>query len=141
MLIALAACRKEPVPQEAKITSVDAARAPCSGNDPPPPKTQLEGWPTKKISELTIDGGRFDTEGVVTFSFVPIPCPEGATCKPQMSSHVQLRETKDAKDALVLYTPDPKSIPADVPIRVSAELCPHRGSTQVEGELRGWVKK
>ena len=142
VVLALIGCRKAPVRQDDKITRVDAAQAPCSGNDPPPPKTRVEGWPAKRISELAPgQGGRVDIEGVVTFSFVPRPCPQGAMCKPQMGAHIQLPETAEGLEPLILYTPDPKSVPANVPIRVSAELCANRSSGSIEGELRGWMKK
>jgi len=133
VLFTTLACGKKPRADETRVYAVNASHAPCSGYEPAPPKTQLEGFPAKKVADLPRDGGRFDIEGVVTRAWVPVPCPEGADCKPQMSAHVVVGD-------VVLYTPDPKSIPQGVSLRLSLELCSRPNPGPLEGELRAWTR-
>jgi hypothetical protein len=121
-------------PEESNENSApDASRAvpgvdvSCPGTASEPTIGKLVDFTLKSVGSLArelVTPGGFTTEGYVIRSFVPVPCPPKATCKPQPPPYIVVGE-KASKPSyeLVLETPKPSWFPIGTRLHVSMVLC------------------
>ena len=123
----------------APVSAEEAAKLSCAQRTAAA-ETALRGWPSRPLEALRREGrerGGFDTEGTVTDTFLPAPCPEGAHCKPQPPPHVVLAPLDGSRGTFIGLTPSAGSISIGERLRFSVILCGSRtyGGTINEGEI------
>lgn len=129
----------EPAAEVQPVSAAEAGKLRC-GKQQAKADAALRRWPARPLEELRRGGdarGGFDTEGVVTDTFLPAPCPEGAQCKPQPPPHVALAPLDGSSGTFIGVTGSAGEITIGERLRLSVILCGSRtyGATINEGEI------
>lgn len=129
----------EPAVEVLPVSAAEAGKLRCGGQQAKA-GAALRRWPERPLEELRRGGdarGGFDTEGVVTDTFLPAPCPEGAHCKPQPPPHVVLAPLDGASGTFIGVTGSAGEITIGERFRFSVILCGSKtyGATINEGEI------
>lgn len=109
------------------VRTVPGVDVSCPGTASEPEIGKLVDFTLKSLRSLgreLVTPGGFTTEGYVIRTFVPVPCPPKATCKPQPPPYIVVGE-KASKPSyeLVLETPKPSWFPIGTRLYVSVVLC------------------
>lgn len=126
------------------MSMADAQKLRCGGKQAKA-DTALRRWPERPLEELRRGGdarGGFDTEGFVTDTFLPAPCPEGVQCKPQPPPYAVLAPLDGSSGTFIGVTGSAGEITIGERLRFSVILCGSKtyGATLNEGEIVAIVR-
>ncbi|UQA54722.1 hypothetical protein [Polyangium aurulentum] len=133
--IAPAAKDAPPPPSSAAPAASAAETAPAPAEDPASLRcrgalakagAELRNWPSRTLDTLRRDSGArggVDTEGVVTDTVLPEPCPEGAQCKPSPPPYAVFSLLDAPKETFIGVTPSADELTIGERVKFSVILC------------------